>query len=130
MIRVLIADDHPVVRAAVEGLLRESDDLTVVGTAADGQEAVDLAMDVRPDVVLMDVSMPHLSGIEATRLLIADRPTVRVLMFSAEGNRNTVQAAREAGALGFLTKGCRGTEVLRAIRAVSAGLPVWPGKAQ
>ena len=121
MIRVLLADDHPVVRSAVRELLDDSADFATVGEAVNGREAVDLAMSVRPDVVLMDVTMPTMSGLEATRLLAAERPAVRVLMFSAEVRPSVVRAAREAGAAGFVAKGCTGTQILRAIRAVSLG---------
>ena len=126
MIRVLVADDHPVVRAAVLDLLHETDGVCAIGEAVDGQEAVELAESARPDVVLMDVSMPNLSGLEATRLLTGDRPETRVLMFSAECRPSVLQSAREAGAVGFVAKGCRGVELLRAIRAVSAGMTSWP----
>jgi CheY-like chemotaxis protein len=80
MIRVLVADDHPVVRAAVLDLLHETDGVCAIGEAVDGQEAIDLAGSARPNVVLMDVSMPNLSGLEATRLLTADCPGIRVLI--------------------------------------------------
>ena len=126
MIRVLVVDDHPVVRAAIRELLDDTDGVATVGEAVDGREAVDLAMSVRPDVVLMDVAMPTMSGLEATRLLVGQRPEIRVLMFSAEARLNVVRAAREAGAVGFLAKGCRGRDVLRAIRAVSGGRSAWP----
>ena len=126
MIRVLVVDDHPVVRTAVRELLDETEDVAAVGEAVDGREALDLAMTVRPDVVLMDVTMPIMSGLEATRLLVGERPGVRVLMFSAEVRPSLVRAAREAGAAGFLAKGCRGTQILRAIRAVSVGRSTWP----
>ncbi|SDG07151.1 Response regulator receiver domain-containing protein [Blastococcus aurantiacus] len=128
MIRVLIADDHPAVRAAVLDLLRETEGIAAVGEAVDGHEAVEMAKRVRPDVVLMDVSMPNSSGLEAARLLADERPDVRVLMFSAESTPTLVRAAREAGATGFLVKGCRGTDVVRAIRAASIGRGRWPSR--
>ena len=126
MIRVLVVDDHPVVRAAVQNLLEAADGLTPAGEAVDGREAVDLAHSVRPDVILMDVSMPSMSGLEATRILAAELPDVRVLMFSGEASLEVLQAAREAGAVGFIVKGCRGSVIVRAIRAVSGGKSVWP----
>lgn len=129
-IGVLVADDHPLVRAAVSDLLDAADGVSVVGQATDGQEALDLAEKLRPDVVLMDVSMPAVSGIEATRLLTAQHPDLTVLMFSADVRCSVVQAARAAGAAGFLAKGCRGTELIRAIERVHSGRPVWPSYGQ
>ena len=95
----------------------------------DGLEAIERADQVKPDVVLMDVTMPNMSGIEATRRLTAERSGVSVLMFSAEARLCVVRAAREAGAIGFVTKGCRAREVLRAIYAASEGRSVWPAGA-
>lgn len=115
MIRVLVADDHPAARAAVLGLLQDAEGLSAVGEAADGREALELALRLRPDVVLMDVAMPNLSGLDATRLLLDAHPEARVLMFSAEVRPSVIRRAREAGAAGFVAKGCRGTEILRAI---------------
>ena len=126
MIRVLIADDHPVARTALRELLNGAEGISAVAEAADGREAVQLARRFQPDVVLMDVSMPNLSGLEATRLLAGEEAAVRVLMFSAECRPDLVREAREAGAAGFLAKGCRGTEILRAIRSVRAGRSAWP----
>ena len=126
MIRVLVADDHPVARAAVLDLLQDTDGVSVVGAAEDGAQAVDLVLEMQPDVVLMDVSMPNLSGIEATRRLAGGGSDVPVLIFSAECRPGVVRAAREAGARGCLAKGCKGTEILRAIRAVSRGQSAWP----
>jgi len=100
--------------------------VSVVGQAVDGLEAIERADEVKPDVVLMDVTMPNMSGIEATRRLTAERSGASVLMFSAEARPCVVRAAREAGAVGFVTKGCRAREVLRAIYAASEGRSVWP----
>ena len=124
MIRVLVADAHAIARAAVLDFLAGTDGVSVVGAVGDGQKAVDLALKTRPDVVLMDVSMPSLSGIEATQRLVRDGTDV--LMFSAERRPSVIRAAREAGARGFLAKGCSGTEILRAIRMVSLGRSAWP----
>lgn len=130
MIRVLVVDDHPVVRATVVDLLESTGRLLVVGEAVDGLEAIERAGQAEPDVVLMDVAMPNMSGIEATRRLTADRPGTSVLMFSAEARPGVVRAAREAGAIGFVTKGCRARDVLRAIYAASEGRSVWPAAAK
>ena len=129
MIRVLVADDHPVARAAVLDLLQETDGMSVVGAAEDGEQVIDLVHETQPDVVLMDVSMPTLSGIDATRRLASEGSDVRVLMFSAQCRPSVVRAAKEAGARGFLAKGCRGTDILRAIRTVSRGRSTWPAPA-
>lgn len=126
MIRVLVVDDHPAVRAAVRDLLESTDGITTVAEAGDGREALELAEIVNPDVVLMDLTMPNMSGIEATRRLISAHPGSRVLMFSAAVGREVVRAARDAGASGFVAKGGRGVKVIRAIRAVSAGRTAWP----
>jgi DNA-binding NarL/FixJ family response regulator len=126
VIRVLVVDDHPMARAAVVDMVASTADFALVGTAADGCEGVALAQRVEPDIVLMDVTMPVMSGIEATRQLREARPGTRVLVFSAEARRDTVQAAREAGAAGFIRKGSHEREFIRAIRCVMAGLPVWP----
>jgi len=129
VIRVLVVDDHPVVRAAVIDLLESTAGVSVVGQAVDGLDAIERAEQVKPDVVLMDVTMPNMSGIEATRRLTAERSGASVLMFSAEARLCVVRAAREAGAIGFVTKGCRAREVLRAIYAASEGRSVWPAGA-
>ena len=126
MIRVLVVDDHPMALAAVVDMVASAAGLTLVGTATDGRQGVALAERVEPDLVLMDVSMPVMSGIEATRCLAASRPATRVLVFSAEVRWHVLRAAREAGAAGFVRKGCRESEVIRAIDAVMAGRPVWP----
>lgn len=126
MIRVLVADDHPVVRAAVLDLLEGADGLAAVGEAVDGREAVEIAKKIAPDVVLMDLRMPSMSGLEATRMLADERPDIRVLMFSAEARPEVMRAARDAGAVGFIVKGCRGSAILRAIRAASMGRSLWP----
>ncbi|RBY95667.1 DNA-binding response regulator [Blastococcus sp. TF02-8] len=129
-IRVLVVDDHPTVRAAVLDLLESTDGIVAVGEASDGQEALHLAEAVDPDVVLMDLTMPRMSGIEATRRLNHARPGARVLIFSAAVGRDVVRAAREAGAAGFIAKGGRGANLIRAIRTVSAGRCAWPAWAR
>jgi DNA-binding NarL/FixJ family response regulator len=126
VIRVLVVDDHPLARAAIVDMVASTAGLVLVGTAHDGREGIALADRVDPDVILMDVSMPGLSGIEATRRLLEADPGTRVLIFSAEARRDVVRAARDAGAAGFVRKGCGESEVIRAIRAVMVGLPVWP----
>jgi DNA-binding NarL/FixJ family response regulator len=125
-IRVLVVDDHAAVRAALVELVGATGDMVVVGVAVDGQDALALAAERRPHVVLMDVSMPTMSGLEATSVLARERPCVHVLILSADARSSVVRAAREAGALGFLVKTSRGRDLLDAIRAVHDGRPTWP----
>lgn len=120
-VRVLIADDHPVFRDGLASLLGTQADVTVVGTAADGAEAVALATELGPDVVVMDLQMPGLNGIDATRRLAEVRPDVRVLVFTMGEDDGTVLAAMRAGARGYLVKGASQEEVARAISTVHAG---------
>jgi DNA-binding NarL/FixJ family response regulator len=123
VIRVLIADDQSAVRAGFAALLGGEDDMEVVGEAADGREAVDLARRSFPTVVLMDVRMPNLDGLEATRLICAD-PSLeqsRVLMLTTFDLDEYVYGALRAGASGFLLKDAGPEELLRAIRTVAAG---------
>lgn len=121
MTRVLVVDDHQMVRAGLVTLLGASEDVSVVGQAADGAEAVTLAADLKPDVVLMDLSMPVLDGVEATRQLVAAVPTVRVVVLTSFSDRARVNDALAAGAIGYLLKDCEPPELLAAIRAAAAG---------
>ena len=130
MIRVLVVDDHLTVRAAILDPLGSTNGMVAMGEAGDGREAVKLAELIGPDVVLMDLTMPIMSGIEATRRLTGAHPEARVLMFSAAVGREVVRAAREAGAVGFLPKGSRAPKLIPAIRAVSAGRSAWPAWAK
>ncbi|MFD5564916.1 response regulator [Kitasatospora griseola] len=123
MIRVLVADDQALVRGSFRLLVDSAPDLTAVGEAADGAEAVELARRERPDVVLMDIRMPRLDGIEATRALAADPvlTDVRVLVLTTFDLDDYAFAALRAGAAGFLLKDTRPAELLEAIRVVAAG---------
>ena len=120
-IRVLIADDHPVFRDGLASLLATQPDVDVVGTAGDGAEAVGLATELAPDVVVMDLQMPEMNGIDATRVLAESMPAVRVLVFTMGEEDGTVLAAMRAGARGYLVKGASQEEVVRAISTVHAG---------
>ena len=120
-VRVLIADDHPVFRDGLASLLGTQPDVTVVATAADGAEAVALSATHQPDVVVMDLQMPELNGIDATRVLAETQPDVRVLVFTMGEEDGTVLAAMRAGARGYLVKGASQDEVARAISTVQAG---------
>jgi DNA-binding NarL/FixJ family response regulator len=121
VIRVLIADDQALVRAGFRAILEGQDDLEVVGEAADGGEAVTIAREVRPDVVLMDVRMPDVDGIEATRRLLQDRDAPRVLMLTTFDLYEYVYEAMKAGASGFLLKDAPRDQLVGAVRTVAAG---------
>ena len=123
MIRVLVADDQAAVRAGFAALIAAEDEMQVAGEAADGREAVELARRARPQVVLMDIRMPRLDGLEATRLICAD-PTLaetRVLVLTTFDLDEYVYAALRAGASGFLLKDAGPAELLQAIRVIAAG---------
>jgi DNA-binding NarL/FixJ family response regulator len=120
-VRVLIADDHPVFRDGLATLLEPHPDIEVVGRAADGAETVALAAELRPDVIVMDIQMPELNGIEATRRVLAQQPGVGVLVFTMGEDDGTLLSAMRAGARGYLVKGASQEEVTRAITAVHAG---------
>lgn len=121
VIRVVVADDHKVVRAGIRELLADEADIAVVGEARDGSEAVALALDLRPDVVVMDVNMPGLSGVEATRRIRAAAPAVRVLVLTAYQDAPFVDGLLDAGAGGYILKTAEGQEIVRAVRATAAG---------
>lgn len=121
MIRVLLADDHPLVRSGLAALLESADGMTVVGQAADGEQAVRESARHRPDVVLMDLSMPVLDGVAATRVVLAADPTVRVVVLSSFSDRTRVREAIAAGASGYVLKDSSPTEVVAAVRAAADG---------
>lgn len=121
MIRLLIADDQPLVRAGLSGLLGTEPDLEVVATAADGREAVDLARELRPDVACLDIRMPVLDGIEATRELTALDPPIPVLILTTFDLDDYVFGALEAGAAGFLLKDADPEVIVRAVQQVASG---------
>ncbi|MCB1281156.1 MAG: response regulator [Salinibacterium sp.] len=119
--RILVADDHPVVRGGIVALLGTADDLDVVGEAADGLEAVRLALELEPDVVLMDLRMPGIDGDEATALILAERPGIRVLVLTTYESDDAILEAIEAGASGYLLKAAPERELLAGIRSVAGG---------
>jgi DNA-binding NarL/FixJ family response regulator len=120
-IRVLVADDHPVWRDGVTADLERSGIAEVVGQASDGGEAVELALELMPDVVLMDLQMPNLSGAEATRLIVDEAPHVKVLVLSASAEEADVLEAVKSGAAGYLLKSSTSEEVRDAVGRVVAG---------
>jgi DNA-binding NarL/FixJ family response regulator len=123
-IRVLLADDHVVLRQGTRHLLEREPDLEVVGEAGDGEEAVRLTTQLKPDVVIMDVAMPHLSGIEATKQIKARMSSIAVLILTGYDYDEYIFSLLEAGAAGYLLKDVSGDELIDAVRAVYAGEPV------
>jgi DNA-binding NarL/FixJ family response regulator len=121
MIKVLVVDDHPLVRQALTQLLLASDDIEVVAAAKDGAEAVELALEHSPVVVLMDLEMPRLNGIEATRELKAANSAARVVVLTTFSDRERILGALDAGALGYLLKDAEPDEIIRGVRAAFAG---------
>jgi DNA-binding NarL/FixJ family response regulator len=120
-IRVVVADDHQIVRDGLKALLGALDGIEVVGLAADGVDAVHLVEETGPDVVVMDIQMPRLDGLEATRRITARHPQIRVVMLTMNEDDETVLAAIRGGASGYLLKGSGAEEVQHAIRAAAAG---------
>jgi DNA-binding NarL/FixJ family response regulator len=118
MIRVVIVDDHEIVRQAVKGLLNKAADMAVIGEAGDGEEAVEIARKLRPDIVVMDASMPRMDGIQATEKVQALNAGIRVLMVSMYAQLSLVKTALEKGALGYVHKANLTEELLLAIRTV------------
>src|SRR6266571_190090 len=121
VIRVLLADDHALVREGTRRLLETENDVEVVAEAASGEEAVDAAKKLHPDIALMDIAMPGMGGIEATRVIKASCPETAVLVLSAYDDEPYLMALLDAGAAGFLLKNVHGQELIQAIRAVARG---------
>jgi len=120
-IHILIVDDHQLFRDGLRALILSAPDMEVVAEAATGTEAVQLAAECKPDVILMDVQMPDMDGMEATRVIIETNPHINVLMVTMFEDDQSVFAAMRAGARGYVLKGAKHEEMLRAIRAVSSG---------
>lgn len=119
--RVLLVDDHPLVRNGLRALLSTVSDLIVVGEAANGKEAIAQALELQPDIILMDLHMPELNGVEATRSIVQANPHIGVLVLTMLEDDASVFAAMRAGARGYLLKGADQSDVLRAISAVAHG---------
>ncbi len=123
MIRVLLADDHNVVRKGIREFLCEEADMDVVGEARNGEEAVDLALALQPNVVVMDIAMPVLSGVEATRQIRAQAPHIRVLVLTAYDDDPYIDALLDAGASSYVLKTAESRDIVRAVRTTAAGQP-------
>jgi DNA-binding NarL/FixJ family response regulator len=129
-IRILIADDHPMFRFGIRALLSTEPGTEVVGEATDGQEAVHLATSLKPDLILMDINLPQLNGIEATRQILKQNPGIGILIITMFED-DTIFAALQAGARGYILKGAEGEETLRAIHAAANGESIFsPAVAQ
>jgi DNA-binding NarL/FixJ family response regulator len=121
VIRVLVVDDHPVLRGGLAELLGQADGVELAGLAADGTAGVELALDERPDVVLMDLEMPGVDGIEATRRIRSSLPETQVVVLTSFSDRDRILAALDAGAAGYLLKDAEPEELLRGVHAAAAG---------
>ncbi len=118
---ILLVDDHPVFRKGLRLLLEEEQDLSVVGEASDGREAIDLARELSPDVVVMDITMPNLSGIDATRQILTESPDTKVVALSVHSGKRFVRDMLQAGAVGYILKECVPEEMIEGIRTVKSG---------
>ena len=125
MTTIVLADDHPLVRQGLRAVFEAADDITVVGEAEDGVQSVQLCVELLPDVVLMDLQMPGLHGIEATAQVSAKAPGTAVLVLTMFDDDDTVFAAVSAGAAGYLLKGSDGADIVAAVRAAAAGQAVF-----
>jgi len=123
--RVLVVDDHELLRAGTRQILEDAEGLTVVGEAADGEQALEAVADLRPDLVLVDIRLPTINGIELAGRITVDFPEVKVLILSAYDDENYVRAALAAGVTGYLLKTTPSEELVRSIRAACDGSPLW-----
>jgi NarL family two-component system response regulator LiaR len=123
VIRVLVADDHPIVRRGLSAEINLDVGMQVVGMARDGEEAVNLARSLRPDVILMDIVMPHMNGVEAITHIIQEDPQARILVLTSFSEDDKIYAAIKAGAMGYILKDRHPEDVLKAIRETYQGIP-------
>src|SRR4030043_668230 len=119
--RILLADDHGITRQGLRSLLEKESDIEVVGEADNGREVIDLVRKLAPDMVIMDITMPNLNGVDATRYIIRDFPQVKVIALSIHSNRAFVVDMLKAGASGYVLKECTFDELVEAIRTVTDG---------
>lgn len=124
MTTVLLVDDHPVVREGLRGMIDAEDDLTVIGEAGSGAEAIGLAGSLRPDVILMDLRMPGIDGVAATAQILADNPSIRIVVVTTYESDTDILRAVEAGATGYLLKDASRAELARAVRDAARGKTV------
>ncbi len=120
-IRILVVDDHAILRDGIRALLSLHDDIEIVAEASEGKEAIEKARELVPDVVVMDIAMPGMDGLEATRRIAKKEPAVKVLVLTQHNNREYILAAIKAGAAGYVPKGALGSELISAIRTVHRG---------
>lgn len=128
-IRILVVDDHSVVRQGIITLLEDEEDILIVGEASDGDEVLENVAKLNPDVVLLDLTMPRMSGIDAIKLLVPTFPKVRILVFSMHNNPDYIISAVTSGAAGYLQKDTGRDEILKAVRSVAAGELYYPPNA-
>lgn len=124
-IKIILVDDHPLIRQAIRIWLEKDDDMKVMAEARDGKEALDIITYLRPDVVILDISMPKLNGLELTKQIASRFPQTRVLVFTVHSDNEHIQGMLQAGASGYLTKEISGEELVHAVRAVAAGEQVF-----
>lgn len=125
-IRILVVDDHSVVRQGIITLLENEDDILIVGEASDGDEVIESVRTNRPDVVLLDLTMPRMSGLDAIKLLVPAFPEVKIVVFSMHNNPDYILSAVNLGAAGYLQKDTSRDEMLRAVRSVMGGELYYP----
>ncbi|MCW8870977.1 MAG: response regulator [Proteobacteria bacterium] len=120
-IKLLLVDDHDIVRTGIKMVIEKMADIKIIGEATNGQQAIDMAQDLKPDVVLMDINMPRISGLEATRRIAQSDPYIRIIILTIHAQNPYPKQLLDAGATGYLTKGCAAEELESAIRQVYAG---------